>query len=225
MLEPNVYSMCLLLNILLVLEFDSSPAQLGELFRVKSWKASSQNMDSMTCDPSGDTDDQILPNYEDTSVMDAYHTFLNWASDELFFSDNVRPVNYFLGWLQTVLWMFSRMAKPLKPFIKPKLVSFLCRGENVYIVSFLRTKVAQLSEYLPLQFPIEKVLSILDLSNSIELEYASMVITRDYDHLQGFSLRSSANLLHAQHTSKDENNATTNPVNLTRNINAVPLHL
>ena len=31
--------------------------------------------------------------------------------------------NYFLGWLQTILWMFSRKNKSLKQFIKPKLVS------------------------------------------------------------------------------------------------------
>ena len=38
MLEPNVYHTCLVMNILLVLEFNSSDEQLGQRFRVKLWK-------------------------------------------------------------------------------------------------------------------------------------------------------------------------------------------
>lgn len=55
-------------------------------------------------------------------------------------------------------------------------------------------QVAQLSEYLPLQYPIEKVLSILDLSTSEELNYASMVITRDYRQLRTLSRRTRSTL-------------------------------
>ena len=196
MLEPNVYSMCLLMNILLVLEFNSSDEQLGELFRVKPWKHLSG--DERTRDH--------LPKYEDTSVIDTYQQFFEWASNELFTSDNVRPVNYFLGWLQTVLWMFSRTAKVLKAFIKPKLI-------------------AQLSEYLPLQFPIEKVLSILDLSNPVELEYASMVITRDFLRLQTPNIRSGSKLRYPQPTTPSDSQSTTAPGNLTKHINAIPANL
>jgi hypothetical protein len=123
MLEPNVYSMCLLLNILLMIEFNTNDDQLEDLFRMKSWKKLFQSNDSMIFDTTDDNFDDIIPKYEDKSVIDAYHEFLDWSSKELFLSDNVRPVNYFLGWLQTILWMFSRTAKSLKPFIKPKLVS------------------------------------------------------------------------------------------------------
>jgi hypothetical protein len=125
MLEPNVYSMCLLMNILLVLEMHVNNHQLGDLFRIKSWKQINQPIDSMFNDTIDDHYDDIIIKYEDTSVIDAYHEFLDWSSKELFNSDSVRPVNYFLGWLQTILWMFSRTAKPLKPFIKPKLVRII----------------------------------------------------------------------------------------------------
>ncbi len=55
----------------------------------------------------------IIPKYdEDSSVIDAYHRFLDWSSKELFSSDSVRPV------------------KSLKPFIKPKLVSHFSRKLN-----------------------------------------------------------------------------------------------
>ncbi|UJR24962.1 hypothetical protein I4U23_006326 [Adineta vaga] len=205
MLEPNVYHMCLLLNILLILEFHSSNNQLDDLFHVKSWKKCNQSNDSMMLDTIDDQIDEILPKYEDDSVTNAYHEFLDWSSKELFLSDNVRPVNYFLGWLQTVLWMFSRTAKSLKPFIKPKLV-------------------AQLSEYISLQFPIEKVLSILDLSNDLELEYASMAITRDYTHLDMIDIRSTSTLIQNQYIIDNEINAM-NPVTITKNIYTIPRNL
>jgi hypothetical protein len=120
MLEPNVYSMCLLLNILLIIETNTNNEQLEDLFRVKSWKQINQPIDSMLYDT---IDEDIIIKYEDTSVIDAYQQFLDWSLKELFSSNNVRPVSYFIGWLQTILWMFSRTAKSLKPFIKPKLVS------------------------------------------------------------------------------------------------------
>ena len=109
MLEPNVYCTSLILSILLLLEFNGNNDQLEDLFRVKSWKEMSLK-------------DEIIPTYEDTSVTDAYHLLLNYSSEELFSSETLRPVNYFLGWFQTILWTFSRTAKLLKPFIKPKLV-------------------------------------------------------------------------------------------------------
>jgi hypothetical protein len=124
MLEPNVYSMCLVLNILLILEFNThNEQQLEDLFRIKSWKQINQPIDSMLYDTIEENFSDIIPKSEDTSVVDAYHEFLDWSSKELFSNGSVRPVNYFIGWLQTILWMFSRTAKSLKPFIKPKLVS------------------------------------------------------------------------------------------------------
>ncbi|CAF4543469.1 unnamed protein product, partial [Rotaria sp. Silwood2] len=108
MLEPNVYTTCFIMNILLSLEFNRNNDQLEDLFRVKSWK----DIYSI---------DDIIPKYEDTIVADAYHFLLNYSSEELFSSETLRPVNYFLGWFQTILWMFSRTAKSLKPFVKPKL--------------------------------------------------------------------------------------------------------
>lgn len=122
MLEPNVYLMCLALNVLLLLEFNTNEDPLEEIFRVKSWKKLYQSGEPMVFDTIDEHTDDILPKYEDRSVTDAYHEFFDWSSKELFLSDNVRPVNYFLGWLQTILWMFSRTAKLFKPFIKPKLV-------------------------------------------------------------------------------------------------------
>ncbi|CAF2321704.1 unnamed protein product [Rotaria sp. Silwood2] len=205
MLEPNVYNMCILLNILLVLELNTKNDQLGDLFCVKSWKQLYQPTDSMLFDTIEDNSDDVIPKSEDSTVIDVYHEFLDWSSKELFSSDNVRPVNYFLGWLQTILWMFSRTTKSLKQFIKPKLI-------------------AQLSEYLPLQFPIEKVLSILDLSNNIELEYASMAITRDYGRLQTSNKRITTSLIYNQQAIHDENNATTS-VNVTKNIYTIPKNL
>ena len=86
-------------------------------------------------------------------------------------------------------------------------------------------QIAQLSEYLPLQFPIEKVLSILELSNDTELEYTSMVITRDYGHMQTSSPRARTNLLHLPQTVIDNENNRTTSVELTKNIYAIPKNL
>ncbi|CAF3424706.1 unnamed protein product [Rotaria sp. Silwood1] len=192
MLEPNVYIICFIMNILLALEFNQNDGQLEDLFHVKSWK----DIYSI---------DDIISKYEDTTVVDAYHSLLNYSSEELFSSETLRPVNYFLGWFQTILWMFSRTAKSLKPFVKPKLV-------------------AQLSEYLPLQFPIEKVLSILELSNNTEIEYAAMAITRDYIHLKTISSRTRKTLVHNQQLIISENSLTTS-TNLTKNIFSIPTNL
>jgi hypothetical protein len=111
MLEPNVYSISLILTILLMLEFNRNNDQLEDLFRIKSWKEIDPNISNI-----------IIPKYEDSSVSDAYNRLLNYSSEEMFSSDTLRPVNYFLGWFQTILWMFSRTAKSLKPFVKAKLV-------------------------------------------------------------------------------------------------------
>jgi hypothetical protein len=113
MLEPNVYSISLILNILLMLEFIRNNDQLEDLFRIKPWR---------DIYPMDENFDIIRPKYEDTSVADAYNYLLNYSAEELFSSDTLRPVNYFLGWFQTILWMFSRTAKSLKPFVKPKIV-------------------------------------------------------------------------------------------------------
>jgi hypothetical protein len=228
MLEPNVYGMCLLLNLLLILEFNTNNNQLEDLFHIKSWKQINQSIDSMLYDTIEDNvGGDIILKYEDTSVTDAYHEFLDWLSKEFFSSDNVRPINYFIGWLQTILWMFSRTAKSLKPFIKPKLVSNIQIYLETKIFCFVFSqieKIAQLSEYLPLQFPIEKVLSILDLSNSIELEYASMVITRDYTRLESSNTRITTNLIQNQHIVDNDDSSTT-PVNITKNIYMIPRNL
>ncbi|CAF3814446.1 unnamed protein product [Rotaria magnacalcarata] len=193
MLEPNVYTTCFILNILLTLELNQHDSQLQDSFRVKSWK----EMYSM---------DDVVPKYDDTSVIDAYYTLLNSSSEELFSSETLRPVNYFLGWFQTILWMFSRTVKSLKPFVKPKLV-------------------AQLSEYLPLQFPIEKVLSILELSDNIEIEYATMVITRDYTHLKTLSRRTTRTLVHNQQLTINDNTLTITSTNISKNIFSIPKNL
>jgi hypothetical protein len=211
MLEPNVYSISLILSILLMLEFNRNNDQLEDLFRVKSWKEIS---------PIGN----ILPKYEDSSIADAYNRLLDYSSEEMFSSDTLRPVNYFLGWFQTVLWMFSRTAKSLKPFIKAKLVSktFIRFFSHLFFV--FKQKVTQLSEYQPLQFPIEKVLSILELSNNIEIEYASMVITRDYTRLRTLGTRTTTQLIQNQPWILNENHLTTS-ANLTNNIFSIPTNL
>ena len=124
MLEPNVYSTCLKLSTLLLLELNTNHEQIEDLFRVKPWQPTqNQSMETIFQETMETNLHDIAPKYLDTGVTDAYHGFLDWSSKELFSGDNVRPVNYFLGWLQTILWMFSRTAKSLKPFIKPKLVS------------------------------------------------------------------------------------------------------
>jgi hypothetical protein len=51
-----------------------------------------------------------------------------------------------------------------------------------------------------------------------------MVITRDYGRLQITNSRITTNLIHNQQIIDDENNPTA-PVNLTKNIYAIPKHL
>ena len=51
-----------------------------------------------------------------------------------------------------------------------------------------------------------------------------MVITRDYGRLQTSNSRITANLIHNQRIIDEENNSTT-PVNITRNIYAIPKNL
>lgn len=51
-----------------------------------------------------------------------------------------------------------------------------------------------------------------------------MVITRDYSRLQIINSRITTNLIHNQQILDDENNSTT-PVNITRNIYAIPKNL
>ena len=114
MLEPNVYSISLIMDVLLMLEFHQRDSSIEDAFRTKSWKE---------LYPIEEHSKHILPKYEDQSVTNAYHTLLDYSSEEMFSSDTLRPVNYFLGWFQTILWMFSRTAKSLKPFVKTKLVT------------------------------------------------------------------------------------------------------
>jgi hypothetical protein len=106
MLEPNVYCTSLIMSILLAVELQGNDAE-EELFRVKPWR-----------EPTSVS----LPKSGDTSVTDAYGFFLNDVSEELFATETLRPVNYFLGWFQTILWTFSRRVRFLKPFVKAKLV-------------------------------------------------------------------------------------------------------
>ena len=79
----------------------------------------------------------------------------------------------------------------------------------------------QLSEYLPLQFPIEKVLSILELSNPVEIEYASMVITRDYTRLRALGTRTTTTLIQNPVLPIQENHLET----LTKTIFFIPTNL
>lgn len=109
MLEPHVYSMCLMMNVLLTLELHPN----NDLFPLKSW---------MEIYSSNRTENSVRIRYEDSTVINAYEQFLHYASEELFSTETVKPVNYFLNWFQTILWMFSRTVKTLKPFVKPKLV-------------------------------------------------------------------------------------------------------
>ena len=114
MLEPNIYTISLIMNILLVVELNGTKDWQEDLCRVKSWR---------DVHPT----EMILPKYENTNVIDAYHSLFDYSSEELFSSETLRPVNYFLGWFQTILWMFSRTIKSIKPFIKPKLVRLMNR--------------------------------------------------------------------------------------------------
>lgn len=175
MLEPHVYSMCCILNILLTLELHPMTEKTS-----------------------------LRISFEDSTVIDAFERFLTKSSDELFSTETLRPVNYFFDWFQTILWMFSRTVKSLKNFVKPKLV-------------------AQLSEYLPLQFPIEKVLSILDLKTDEEIHFASMVITRDYRHLQTLSQRTTSTFQYRSSSNVDE--LAQNSADLTRRVFLVPADL
>lgn len=210
MLEPNVYSISLILNVLLMLELHQIDLPIEEQFRVKPWKS---------LYPIEENSKNMLPKYEDASVTNAYHKLLNYSSEEMFSSDTLRPVNYFLGWFQTILWMFSRKGNALKPFVKAKLVRQIF---SFQIFEFrLVLKVAQISEYLPLQFPIEKVLSILELSNSMEIEYASMVITRDYTRLRALGTRTTTTLIQHPGLVNNEVHLST----LTKNIFFIPNNL
>lgn len=76
-----------------------------------------------------------------------------------------------------------------------------------------------------MQFPIEKVLSILELSNNTEIEYAAMVITRDYAQLKTLSRRTTKTLLHSQPITIDENTLSSASGNLTKNIFSIPKNL
>ena len=103
MLEPHVYSTCLMMSILLLLELHPN----NEPFPPKPWN---------------DLPTSVHLEHDDNSVIDAYRKFLDYSEEELFSSETLRPVNYFLDWFQTILWMFSRTVPTLKPFVKPKLV-------------------------------------------------------------------------------------------------------
>jgi hypothetical protein len=56
------------------------------------------------------------------------------------------------------------------------------------------------------------------------VEYASMVITRDYGHLQTSSTRITSNLMPNQQIIDNESNSST-PVNITKNVYAIPKNL
>lgn len=74
-----------------------------------------------------------------------------------------------------------------------------------------------------MQFPIEKVLSILDLSTDVELDFASMVITRDYTHLHTVASRTTSSLIvNPSHRIDDQQLSSTN---LTKKITFIPDHL
>lgn len=197
MLEPHVYSMCCILNILLTLE-----------------------LHPMT------EENSLRISFEDSTVIDAFERFLTKSSDELFSTETLRPANYFFDWFQTILWMFSRTVKSLKIFVKPKLVKKKTNKLNsikLKISFFFFVQVAQLSEYLPLQFPIEKVLSILDLKTDEEIHFASMVITRDYRHLQTLSQRTTSTFQYRSSSNVDD--LAQNSADLTRRVFLVPAHL
>jgi hypothetical protein len=73
---------------------------------------------------------------------------------------------------------------------------------------------------------MEKVLSMLDLSNNSEIEYATMVITRDYARLQTLNRRTTTTLVQNQESLINENNLpTTTSENITNNIFLIPTNL
>ena len=121
MLEPHVYSMSLLMIVLLTSELHSNTDQADGLFQVSPWLNHSADDRSP---PSLHTmaTRRLRWSSGDQSVADAYHRLLDNASEELFSSETLRPVNYFIGWFQTILWMFSRTATSLQPFVKSRLV-------------------------------------------------------------------------------------------------------
>ncbi|CAF1459840.1 unnamed protein product, partial [Didymodactylos carnosus] len=232
MLEPHAYTMCFSMIILLCLEYVNDLEQLHP----KSWydiiyaqEQSKQRQTNKHDKDTGKMDDMswsvfdnddiadyrypqtsekkmsitIMPKYDDNCVSDSFTHYLNYCSNELFSNNYVRPINYFMGWFVTILWMFSKMIPNLKQFIKPKLV-------------------AQLAEYLPLQFPTEKVLSILDLNSVDEIEYASMVITKDYEKLQ--TNMKAPTLLREENSAKPIINLD-NDVIITKNIFSIPRSL
>jgi len=72
---------------------------------------------------------------------------------------------------------------------------------------------------------MEKVLSMLDLSNNSEIEYATMVITRDYSRLQTLNRRTTTTLVQNQESLINENNLPTTSENITNNIFLIPTNL
>jgi len=72
---------------------------------------------------------------------------------------------------------------------------------------------------------MEKVLSMLDLSNNSEIEYATMVITRDYARLQTLNRRTTTTLVQNQESLINENNLQTTSENITNNIFLIPTNL
>ena len=120
MLEPHVYSMSLLMIVLLTSELHSNTDQVDGLFQVPPWSILSPDDQSSPSHPMAKA--RLRWSNDDRSVADAYHQLLDNASEELFSSETLRPVNYFIGWFQTILWMFSRTATSLQPFVKSRLV-------------------------------------------------------------------------------------------------------
>ncbi|CAF1112024.1 unnamed protein product [Adineta ricciae] len=177
------------------------------LLTIEFQENTSESNDLAYVKPWKESNNAIKPTREDTSVFDAFHFFLNSSSDELFASETLRPVNYFFSWFQTILWMLSRQVNSLKPFVKPKLI-------------------AQISEFLPIQCPIEKVLSMLDLSTDEETTYASMVITRDYSNLQTNNRRKVSSLIQNPQFVMDEISLSKRTFdNVTKNIFYIPNNL
>ncbi|CAF1645090.1 unnamed protein product, partial [Didymodactylos carnosus] len=150
MLEPHAYTMCFSMIILLCLEYVNDLEQLHPKSWYDIIYAQEQSKQRQTNKHDKDTgkmDDMswsvfdnddiadyrypqtsekkmsitIMPKYDDNCVSDSFTHYLNYCSNELFSNNYVRPINYFMGWFVTILWMFSKMIPNLKQFIKPKL--------------------------------------------------------------------------------------------------------
>lgn len=140
LLEPNVQMISSMITILFTLEFNST----NQILPLKSWKTNS-------FDSSNRNKVVVFP--QEFSLVELLQKFFDFASSEIFAVELVRPVNYFVRWLQTNIAAFSRTVPQLKVFLKPKLVKsnrkfFIFLSSNNFLVCSARPDRAFLSQRL-----------------------------------------------------------------------------